>query len=73
MPSEQRFSFVERLLGSNGWRLSRINGSHHIFTKEGRWPISIPVHGGKVKAVYVRKIQKLLEEEQQDGGAGPTV
>lgn len=29
-----------------GWTLQRINGSHHIYSKEGRQPIlSIPVHG----------------------------
>ncbi len=29
-----------------GWRLDRINGSHHIMTKDGR-AVPVPVHGGK--------------------------
>ena len=34
------------LLESRGWRLRRIRGSHHIYTKEGiAARISVPVHG----------------------------
>lgn len=28
----------------NGWTLDRIKGSHHIVKKQGRLPVSIPVH-----------------------------
>jgi len=58
MPSEVRFSEVQRLLEAHGYRLRRISGSHHIFDKPGELPISIPVHHGKVKHVYVQQIQK---------------
>ncbi len=35
-----------RLLEERGWQLSRINGSHHIYTKQGSAiRISVPVHG----------------------------
>ena len=35
-----------RLIESRGWRLSRIKGSHHIYTKTGvAARISVPVHG----------------------------
>ena len=35
-----------RLIEAQGWRLSRIWGSHRIYTKEGVVArISIPVHG----------------------------
>ena len=38
-----------RLLESRGWELKRINGSHHIYTKEGATArISVPVHGATV-------------------------
>ena len=47
------------MLEAKGYTLARISGSHHVFTKPGRLPASIPVHHGKVKHVYVRKIQKL--------------
>ena len=59
MPSEQRFSVVRKMLQNKGYVLARICGSHHVFVKPGSLPVSIPVHGGKVKAFYVRKIQKL--------------
>ncbi len=37
-----------RLVQKRGWRLKRINGSHHIFTQEGhRERIVIPVHGNQ--------------------------
>lgn len=29
-----------------GWRLDRINGSHHIMTKDGR-AVPVPVHGNR--------------------------
>jgi predicted RNA binding protein YcfA (HicA-like mRNA interferase family) len=34
-----------RLLERNGWTLERIQGSHHIFIKQG-WKVrvSVPVH-----------------------------
>ncbi len=31
-------------LRAAGWSLSRINGSHHIMTKDGR-AVPVPVHG----------------------------
>jgi predicted RNA binding protein YcfA (HicA-like mRNA interferase family) len=34
-----------KILEKNGWVLSRINGSHHIYTKLGRIErISVPIH-----------------------------
>jgi predicted RNA binding protein YcfA (HicA-like mRNA interferase family) len=63
MASEERFSEVRRLLESHGWLLVRISGSHHIFTKPGRTPISIPVHKNKVKPVYVAKVRKVIEND----------
>ena len=68
MPPTQRFPTVCRLLESHGWLLTRVRGSHHVFTKAGELPISIPVHGGKVKAGYVKRIEKLIAKE--DGPQG---
>lgn len=64
MPSEVRFAVVRKLLEDGGWTLVRINGSHHYFTKAGSTPLSIPVHGNKVKPVYVKQIRKQIEEDQ---------
>ena len=36
------------LVEANGWRLQRIKGSHHIYSKPGeRKIVSIPVHGNR--------------------------
>jgi predicted RNA binding protein YcfA (HicA-like mRNA interferase family) len=67
MPSDWRFADVQKLLESNGWTLDRITSSHHIFTGQGRPMVSIPVHRGKVKFAYVRKIQRAVEDLEEDG------
>ncbi len=66
MAKPESFTKVRRLLESQGWTLVRISGSHHIFTKPGELPRSIPVHRGKVKAVYVRKIQKICGGKEDE-------
>jgi predicted RNA binding protein YcfA (HicA-like mRNA interferase family) len=64
MPSDVRYSEVKKLLESNGWHLDRIRGSHHVFTRPGKRNIIIPIHGKNVRYVYVRQIQKIIEEER---------
>jgi predicted RNA binding protein YcfA (HicA-like mRNA interferase family) len=64
MASEVRFPTLRPRLESAGWKLKRISGSHHVFVKPGKLPISIPVHKNKVKAVYARKVEQILEEEK---------
>ena len=61
MPGEVRFADVRRMLERAGYRLARIHGSHHYFIKANEQPLSIPVHRGKVKPFYVRKIKKIIE------------
>jgi predicted RNA binding protein YcfA (HicA-like mRNA interferase family) len=61
MPGERRFSEVRKLLERSGYRLVRICGSHHYFTKPGEQPFSIPVHQGKVKPYYVRQVEKVCQ------------
>lgn len=37
-----------KILKKNGWKLNRINSSHHIFVKEGfARPVPVPFHKGK--------------------------
>jgi len=36
-----------KILKDNGWELDRIKGSHHIFSKVGCRPVSVPFHGNK--------------------------
>ena len=61
MANEKRFSEVKRMLEHAGYRLVRIVGSHHYFTKPGEQPFSIPVHHGKVKPYYVRQVEKVCQ------------
>lgn len=44
-----------------GWRLLRINGSHHIYGREGSvGRLSVPVHGAKpLKPGLLRHLAKL--------------
>jgi predicted RNA binding protein YcfA (HicA-like mRNA interferase family) len=35
-----------KLLKDKGWRLDRVQGSHHIMIK-GKYTLSVPVHGNK--------------------------
>lgn len=62
MSNPTRFSDVRKKLEANGWNLTRTKGSHHVFTGENRQSISIPVHGGRVKAVYGKQIDKAIRD-----------
>ena len=57
-----RYSEVAALFSRHGWWLARVSGSHHIHTN-GADSFSVPVHKGKVKYVYYKKIKKLLGED----------
>jgi predicted RNA binding protein YcfA (HicA-like mRNA interferase family) len=61
MAGDTRFSVVKKMLEGAGYRLVRISGSHHYFTKPGEQPLSIPVHHGKVKPYYVRQVEKICQ------------
>ena len=63
MPSDVSFAEVRRFVESHGWVLVRIRGSHHIFKRSNGRIFVIPVHHGRVKYVYYRQIQKIIEEE----------
>jgi predicted RNA binding protein YcfA (HicA-like mRNA interferase family) len=45
-------------LREHGWQLVRINGSHHIFEKSGRRPVSVPFHGNKDIGYLGKRILK---------------
>jgi predicted RNA binding protein YcfA (HicA-like mRNA interferase family) len=52
-----------RLVERRGWRLLRVNGSHHIYGKPGSIVrLSIPIHGNRpLKAGLQRNLAKLAE------------
>jgi predicted RNase H-like HicB family nuclease len=57
-----------KLLLKHGWFCARINGSHHIFVKEGRQErIAVPVHGNESLKLgllkHLMKIAGIREEE----------
>lgn len=65
MPSPLRFAEIRRQLEEAGYQLVRINGSHHIFDRPGGPLVSIPVHNGKVKFGYGRRIQKIVKGDEE--------
>ncbi|MDR0339848.1 MAG: type II toxin-antitoxin system HicA family toxin [Desulfovibrio sp.] len=46
------------ILKANGWKLDRIEGSHHIFVKEGRRPVPVPMHGSRDIGNLAKRILK---------------
>jgi predicted RNA binding protein YcfA (HicA-like mRNA interferase family) len=57
-----------RALERHGWILLRVNGSHHIYGKQGSIArISVPVHGNTaLKTGLLRTIMKLAELSESD-------
>jgi predicted RNA binding protein YcfA (HicA-like mRNA interferase family) len=50
-----------RLVEARGWKLLRVNGSHHIYGREGnRARLTIPIHGvAPLKPGLCRHLAKL--------------
>ena len=59
---------MAKLAELNGWTLARVNGSHHIYVKEGRIErIVIPIHGNKsLKTGLQRALMKLIPVSDSD-------
>ena len=57
-----------RLLELQGWRLVRVRGSHHIYSKTGTdIRISVPVHGNRaLKIGLQRHLMKLANIGEAD-------
>lgn len=50
------FKNVEKIITSNGWKLTRITGSHYQYQKAGcALSVVIPNHGGKDLSIGVIK------------------
>ena len=54
---------LARLLERRGWELLRVNGSHHIYGKQGSVVrLSVPIHGNQaLKMGLQRHLLKLAE------------
>ncbi len=57
-----------KLLERNGWRLLRVNGSHHIYGKPGvEAKLSVPIHGNDaLKLGLARHLAGLAELSLDD-------
>ena len=57
-----------RLIERHGWRLLRIQGSHHIYGKQGSIVrLSIPIHVNRpLKVGLLRHLAKLAEIAESD-------
>jgi predicted RNA binding protein YcfA (HicA-like mRNA interferase family) len=57
-----------RIIERHGWTLLRVNGSHHIFGKQGSIVrLSVPIHGNKpLKIGLLRHLTKLAELSEED-------
>ncbi len=62
-PNNVKFSDICKLLEQEGFTLDRITGSHHVFEK-GETIFVIPVHNGKVKSVYIKRVIQLIEQAE---------
>ena len=49
---------IMKILKQNGWKLKRIESSHHIFGKDGCRPVPVPVHGNKDLGILGERILK---------------
>jgi predicted RNA binding protein YcfA (HicA-like mRNA interferase family) len=59
-----------RLVERRGWRLLRINGSHHIYGRLGsNVRLSIPIHGNRPLKLglqrHLAKLAELVDEEMR--------
>ena len=56
---------MAKLAEQQGWKLARISGSHHIYTKQGRSErLVIPIHGNKsLKIGLQRSLMKIIPIE----------
>jgi predicted RNA binding protein YcfA (HicA-like mRNA interferase family) len=59
---------MAKLAEQKGWNLARINGSHHVYTKEGRMErVVIPIHGNKVLKIGLqRSLMKIIPVSEDE-------
>ncbi|MBE2267083.1 MAG: type II toxin-antitoxin system HicA family toxin [Anaerolinea sp.] len=64
-PENATMQEVETLLSRFGFTLARVSGSHHIYEYDDgdAWKqVIVPLHGSKVKKVYVKKAVEVIDE-----------
>jgi len=58
----------EKVLKKNGWKLARIQGSHHIYIKKDQKDrISLPIHGNRdLKIGLLKHFMKVADIDESD-------
>ncbi len=65
LPADAGMRDVQTLLERFGFKWIRTRGSHHIFEYddgERSSQVVFPLHGSKVKRIYIRRVIDLLDE-----------
>ena len=65
LPADADMRDVQTLLERFGFKFVRARGSHHIFEyDDGKWvsQIVFPLHGRKVKRIYIKRVIEILDE-----------
>ena len=44
------------------FRHQQVGGSHYKIFVKGKLPLTVPVHNGKIKKIYAKKIAEFLSE-----------
>lgn len=59
---------LARLAEQKGWKLNRVSGSHHVFTKEGRIErLVIPIHGNHSLKIGLQKaLMRLIPLDESE-------
>jgi predicted RNA binding protein YcfA (HicA-like mRNA interferase family) len=59
---------IAKLAEEKGWILARINGSHHIYTQEGRIErVVIPIHGNTSLKIGLQKsLMKMISVSEDE-------
>jgi predicted RNA binding protein YcfA (HicA-like mRNA interferase family) len=66
-PPTAKFTDVRKVLEMYGWTMTRQESSHVTFTKQGEYPITVPLDGRNVKKKYLNDIctRLGLDEEME--------
>lgn len=64
-PAQASFDDVRAVLEMFGWEHASTKGSHARFRKPGERSITVPIHSGKVKRVYLDEICERLNLDDE--------
>ena len=56
-----KFNEICKYAEIRGWKLDRIRGSHHIYTKPGKRSVPIQKHSKEIEGAYLKRILKQFD------------